>query len=111
MEQIKAKVHWRLRRNEITISTKGHHIYLGSQFQDHIHKNNIERMNFFFDSEKILLKNNEVGDFKIIRGHNERNTPQFTVSVPHSLLHILAKYNGRHLAKITSEGIEINIGD
>jgi len=109
MEKIRAHVHWKLRPNEVTISTKGHHIYLGSQFQAYVNSNIIERMNFLLDSKRILLEPDKVGDFKIMRSHNERNNPQVAISIPHSVLGVLAKFSGRHLGKITTKGIEIDI--
>lgn len=105
------KPHWRLDKDQISISVNGHHIYLGDNAKNYVSLNNIEYVNFYFDSQnkKILLKPSKFGDFKTIISHEERETPQVCFSIPHSHLEILKPYSGRHFCTITDKGIEINL--
>ena len=112
LKRIRAKKpHWRLEGNQVSISVRGHHIYLGDNVKNFILQNNIEYVDFYFDSTNllILLKPSKLGDFKTIISHKNRITPQVTFSIPHSHLEILKPFSGRHFAKITTKGIEIDL--
>ena len=112
-EKIKPKMRFRLDENQITISTRGHQIYLGEAVRKHVLAQNIKYVDYYFDkvTKRILLKPSIVGGFKTMISYSlwKPKTPQIVFSIPHSQLEMFSAFDGKHLAKITENGIEIEL--